>query len=233
VPDNSDSTPKRATSSRRGRRQSLAPREVVLGLDPLERGISLFGASIAFVLAIVTGIEWKRNLPTITTTKYKAGKACPSAFPTHVNSLCEHIVKTTRTEWEVKFFFIVLVAACILFFALRRKRAGVATFAVFLGLGLGLGSGLVFFFMGAWLIMRAYRLQKYGVPTMMGSNRVAREMAQARKEGREPDIEPYTGTSSSSNAAPRTSASKKGPVKPTTPEASKRYTPKKPAPKRR
>src|ERR1700722_5123499 len=215
--------------SRRGRRQSLAPREVVLGLDPLERGISLFGASIAFVLAIVTAIEWKRNLPTITTTKYKAGKACPSAFPTHVNTLCEHIVKTTRTEWEVKFFFIVLVAACILFFALRRKRAGVATFAVFLGLGLGLGSGLVFFFVGAWLIMRAYRLQKYGTPTMMGSNRVAREMAQARKEGREPDIEAYTGsTGTPTSPTSRTSSSKKTPPKSTTPEASKRYTPKKP-----
>jgi hypothetical protein len=220
--------------SRRGKRQSLAPREVVLGLDPLERGISIFGASIAFVLAIVTAVEWKRNLPTITTTKYKAGKACPTAFPTHVNTLCEHIVKTTRTEWEVKFFFIVIVAACIMFFALRRKRAGVATFAVFLGLGLGLGSGLVFFFMGAWLIMRAYRLQKYGIPTMMGSNRVAREMAQARKEGREPDIEQYTGTTTTSNAAtPRSSASKKTPAKSTAPEASKRYTPKKPAPKRR
>jgi hypothetical protein len=234
VPDNSDSTQKRSTRNRRGRRQSLAPREAVLGLDPLERGISIFGASIAFVLAIVTAIEWKRNLPTITTTKYKPGKACPSAFPTHVNTLCEHIVKTTRTEWEVKFFFIFLVAACILYFALRRKRAGVATFAVFLGLGLGLGSGLVFFFMGAWLIMRAYRLQKYGVATMTGSNRVAREMARARKEGREPDIETYTGsTGTSGSAAPRTSSSKKTTPKSTTPEASKRYTPKKPAPKRR
>lgn len=220
--------------SRRGRRTSLAPREVVLGLDPLERGISIFAASIAFVLAIVTAIEWKRNLPTITTTAVPKSKICPSAYPTLVNTLCEHIVKTTRTEWEVKFFFIVLVAACILFFALRRKRAGVATFAVFLGLGLGLGSGLVFFFVGAWLIMRAYRLQKYGTPTMMGSNRVAREMAQARKEGREPDIETYTGsTGTSTSSTSRTSSSKKTPPKSATPEASKRYTPKKPAPKRR
>jgi hypothetical protein len=220
--------------SRRGRRPSLAPREVVLGLDPLERGISIFAASIAFVLAIVTGIEWKRNLPSITTKSVPKGKSCPSAFPSRVNTLCEHIVKTTRTEWEVKFFFIVLVAACILFFALRRKRAGVATFAVFLGLGLGLGSGLVFFFVGAWLIMRAYRLQKYGVATMMGSNRVAREMALARKEGREPDIETYTGSTGASNATtPRSGSSKKTPPKSTTPEASKRYTPKKPAPKRR
>src|ERR1700691_1287605 len=155
----------------------MVPREVVMGLDPLERGISLFGAGIALVLALVTAIEWSRNLPTITTQKHVKGTACPSAYPKLVNTLCEHIVKTTRTEWEVKFFFILIVALCILFFAIRRKRAGVACFAIFLCLGLGLGSGLVFFFMGAWLIIRAYRLQKYGVATMLGSNRVAREMA--------------------------------------------------------
>ncbi len=220
--------------SRRGRRPSLAPREVVLGLDPLERTVSLFGAGIAFVLAIVTAVEWKRNLPTITKKSVPTGKVCPSAYPTRHATFCEHIVKTTGTQWEVKFFFILIVAACIVFFALRRKRAGVATFAVFLGLGLGVGAGLVFFFMGAWLIVRAYRLQKYGVATMMGSNRVAKEMAQARKEGRDPDIETYpVSTSASNQPATRTRSSKKTPPKSTGPEASKRYTPKKPAPKRR
>jgi hypothetical protein len=207
----------------------LAPREVVLGLDPLERGLSLFGASIALVLAIVTAIEWARNLPVITTTKHTVGKACPAAYPKLVNTLCEHIVKTTRTEWEVKFLFILIVALCILFFAIRRKRAGVACFAIFLGLGLGLGSGLVFFFLGAWLIIRAYRLQKYGVATMLGSNRVAREMATARKEGRAPNLEPITGSS----ATPSKSSSKSVTSKPVTPEASKRYTPKKPPRRRR
>jgi len=228
VPENSDATPARSFRNRGSRRQSLAPREVVLGLDPIERGISLFGAAIGLVLAIVTAIEWARNLPVITTTKPKAGK-CPAAFPTLKISLCEHIVKTTRTEWEVKFFFIFIVALCILYFAIRRKRAGVACFAIFLGLGLGLGSGLVFFFMGAWLIIRAYRLQKYGVATMLGSNRVAREMATARKEGRSPNLEPITG----SDSTPTKSTSKSAPQKPATPEASKRYTPKKPPRRRR
>jgi hypothetical protein len=211
----------------------LAPRQVVLGLDPRERGISLFGAAIALVLAIVTGLEWARNLPEITTTKYKAGKACPSAYPTHVNTLCEHIVKTTRTEWEVKFFFILIVALCLVFFAARRKRAGVACFAIFLGLGLGLGSGLVFFFLGAWLIIRAYRLQKYGTPSMLTSGRVAREMAAARKEGREPDIESITGNSTAPPSGVAKTSSKSIPAKPMTPGASKRYTPKKPPRKRR
>lgn len=229
MPENSDSTRARSFRNRGSRRQSLAPREVVLGLDPIERGISLFGAAIGLVLAIVTAIEWGRNLPVITTTKHVAGKACPAAYPTLVNTLCEHIVKTTRTEWEVKFFFILIVALCILFFAIRRKRAGVACFAIFLGLGLGLGSGLVFFFMGAWLIIRAYRLQKYGVATMLGSNRVAREMATARKEGRTPNLEPIAGSSST----PTKNTSKSTPQKPATPEASKRYTPKKPPRRRR
>ncbi len=210
----------------------MVPREVVMGLDPIERGISLFGAGIALVLALVTAIEWSRNLPTITTQKHVKGKACPSAYPKLVNTLCEHIVKTTRSEWEVKFFFILLVGLCLLYFSLRRKRAGVACFAIFLGLGLGVGAGAVFFFLGAWLIIRAYRLQKYGVAGMVASNQVAREMSLARREGREPNLEqlPSSGTSS-----PRTSSrgSTKKPTIGPGPDASKRYTPKKRTPKRR
>lgn len=205
----------------------MASREEVLGLDRLEHGISLFGSCIAFVLALVTAIEWDRNLPTITTVKfvknkYKTLNGCPKAFSKKVNTLCEHVVHTTRGQWEVRFFFILLVALCILYFTLRRKRAGVACFSIFLGLGLGLGSGLVFFFMGAWLIIRAYRLQKYGVPTLLGSNRVAKEMGVAKREGRATSPAPSTGSSSS---APTQTF--------TPPTASKRYTPKKPPRRRR
>jgi hypothetical protein len=223
VPDNSDSTRTGLFGRRSGRRESLAPRAVVLGLDNLERGISLFGASIAFVLALVTAIEWDRNIPVINTVKHVKGKACPKLYHL-VTSLCEQKVTTTRSEWEIKFFFILLVALCLLYFSLRRKRAGVACFAIFLGLGLGIESGLVFFFLGVWLIVRAYRLQKYGVATMLASNRVAREMADARKEGRTYKTEASSATDTSSKSTP---------AKPTTPEASKRYTPKKPPPKRR
>ncbi len=199
----------------------MAPREVVLGLDSLERGISLFGSCIALVLALVTAIEWARNLPTITTVKYVSGKACPSSYPKHVGEFCEHILRTTRSEWEVKFFFILIVALCLLFFTLRRKRAGVACFAVFLGLGLGLGSGLVFLFLGVWLIVRAYRLQKYGVAGMLSSNRVAKEMGDAKRQGR----------SSNADAASEGASTTAKPATP--PSASKRYTPKKPPRKRR
>jgi hypothetical protein len=192
----------------------------VLGLDTLERGISLFASLIALVLALVTAIEWARNLPTITTVRYVSGKSCPSSYPKHVGEFCEHVLRTTRSEWEVKFFFILIVALCLLFFTLRRKRAGVACFAVFLGLGLGLGSGLVFLFLGVWLIVRAYRLQKYGVAGMLSSNRVAKEMGDAKRQGRSSKV--TAGSDSATSVA-----------KPVAPAASKRYTPKKPPRKRR
>ncbi|MFY9783997.1 MAG: hypothetical protein WAK12_10760 [Acidimicrobiales bacterium] len=199
----------------------MAPREVVLGLDSLERGISLFSSGVAMVLALVTAIEWARNLPTITTIKYISGKACPASYPKHVDTFCEHILHTTRSEWEVRFFFILIVALCLLYFTLRRKRAGVACFAIFLGLGLGISSGLVFFALGVWLIVRAYRLQKYGVAGMLSSNRVAREMG-AAKRGGQPSKLAAAGDGATTTAKPITP-----------PTASKRYTPKKPPRKRR
>lgn len=223
MPENTDSsTP--STRTRRARKPSVAPRAVVLGLDRIEWGMSIFGASIAMVLALVTAIEWIRNVAITTTQKFIKGKTCLEAYPhhayaKHVGIFCEHVAKSSRSTWEVKFFFIFLIALCILYFTLRRKRAGVACFSIFLGLALGLGSGLVFFFLGAWLILRAYRLQKYGSPTFFGSNRVAKEVGEARRQERRSGARP----------------SKKGAAEvtgPSAPEASKRYTPKKPPRKR-
>jgi hypothetical protein len=210
----------------------MAPREVVLRLDPLERGISLFGASIALILALVTGIEWDRNTPTTEHYKWVKKTGCKAPY-THHATLCEHVVHTARSVWELGFTFILVVGLCILYFAIRRKRAGVACFSIFLALGIsaidGLGAGLVFYFLGGWLMIRAYRLQKYGVPTMMGSNQAAREMARAKREGRAPNLEQFhDGSTGESSSTKKSSTSGS-----TRPGASKRYTPKKPPPKRR
>lgn len=195
----------------------MASREVVLGLDRLERRISLLGAGFAMIFALATAVEWIRNVATVTTQKPSKTNTCPTGFHLHlVTSLCEKVTRTTRSEWEVRFFFIFIVALCILYFSLRRKRAGVACFSIFLGLGLGVSTGLIFFLMGAWLIVRAYRLQKYGDASFFGSNRVAKEMSRAKREGRTPKIASKGGSSTSTS------------IPATPPTASKRYTPKKP-----
>jgi hypothetical protein len=181
-------------------------------MDDVERNVSLFGVAIAFIISLVSLFAWIKKSPVITTQKFVKGKACPAAYPKHVGEFCEHILHASDSYWATRFLFVFVITLVILFFTLRRKRAGVACFAVFLGIGLGI-AGVVFVFMGAWLIVRAFRLQRYGEASWSGSNKAAREMAQARKEGRDPTPK----TSSAATPAP-------GPTTP--PTASKRYTPK-------
>jgi hypothetical protein len=192
---------------------------VVLGLDNFERTISLVGAGTALIFALATIVEWARNAATIITQAPSKTNTCAKGFHL-VKTLCQEVTHTSRSEWEVRVLFIAVVALCILFFALRRKRAGVACFAIFLGLGLGISTGLVFFLLGAWLIVRAYRLQKYGDASFFGSNRVAKETGQAKRADR------ATRASAKNETAPAPSKST------APPSASKRYTPKKP-PRRR
>jgi len=206
---------------RRARRPSLAPREVVLGLDPLERRVSLIGAIFAFAISAVPGLDWIRNVKTLSKLTPSATNTCTTGY--HLVGLFCEKVTASRSSWEIQFFFVFVVALCILYFALKGKRAGVACFTIFLGLGHVSDVGVVFFAVGAWLILRAYRLQKYGDPTFSGSNRIAKEMSQAKREGRAPKLKATTTT---------TPVAAKDVAKPPTPPASKRYTPKKP-PRRR
>jgi hypothetical protein len=181
-------------------------------MDHVERNVSFFGVAIAIVISLVSLVAWINKSPVISTQKYVKGKSCPKAFPLHRLEFCESILKESGSYWATRFLFVFVVALLILIFAWRRKRAGVACFACFLGIGLGI-AGVVFVFLGAWLIVRAFRLQRYGEATWKGSNTIAREMAQAKREGRDPTPKPSTAP----NATP-------GPASP--PTASKRYTPK-------
>ena len=110
----------------------------------------------------------------------------------------------------------------MLAFAYRRKRAGVVTCALLLGLSMGT-TGFIFLLLGGWLVVRAFRLQKFGDATFKGSNARAREMAQAKKEGR---VLESSGSSASDSSSKSGSKSAKASTKPSTPAPSKRYTPK-------
>jgi hypothetical protein len=194
----------------------MVPREVVLGLDPLERRVSIIGAIFAFAIAAVPGLDWLRNVKTLTKLTPTTPKVCTTGYH-WVSPYCEKLT-ASRSSWEIQFFFVLVVAICLLYCALRRTRAGVACFSIFLGLGHVSDVGVIFFAIGAWLILRAYRLQKYGDPTFSGSNRVAKEMNLAKREGRAPKLETPAIAAETAKAVAKP---------PTPPPASKRYTPKK------
>jgi hypothetical protein len=116
---------------------------------------------------------------------------------------------------------VILVICAIGFAALwKRKRTLVAfalflvgfAFTVFVGL-----AGFAFILLGGWLLLRAWRINKYGTTN---SKLIAREAA-ARPRGRQ--------RKEATRSTPKT-ASSTGDRKP--PTASKRYTPKAPARKK-
>ena len=195
----------------------MVPREVVFGMDSIERKVSLYAAGVAMLVALINVMFWIKNTPWTTTKKPTKGNTCPTLYHL-VKGQCEHVLKNAQSHWATQFVFIFAIALIILFFALRRKRAGVACFACFLGVALQI-EGIVFLFLGVWLIVRAFRLQRYGEASWSGSNKAAREIAQAKKEGRAPVTKSTVIPASGSASAPPP-----GPVAP--PSASKRYTPK-------
>jgi hypothetical protein len=118
----------------------------------------------------------------------------------------------------------ILVFCAIGFVALWKRKRTLVTFSLFLiGFGFTLFIGVIgfaFILLGGWLMLRAWRLNKYGSTS---AKVVAREAAAARpRKGERRSKEPAkTATKASSSS---------GTYKP--PTANKRYTPKAPARKK-
>ena len=115
----------------------------------------------------------------------------------------------------------ILLFCVIGFVLLWKRRRSLLAFDLFLiGFGFTLFIGLVgfvFILLGGWLLLRAWRMNKYGTTN---SKVIARETAAARKD--RGGGSKATGTKSTKSKATYDPAVKKPPV------ASKRYTPKSP-----
>jgi hypothetical protein len=114
----------------------------------------------------------------------------------------------------------ILLFCLIGFLALWKRKRTLVTFDLLLiGFGFTIFIGLVgfvFIFLGGWLMLRAWRINRYGTTS---SKVIAREAA-ARPRGRDRK-QATNGTTTKGKAAPQ-SAGRKPPT------ASKRYTPKSP-----
>jgi hypothetical protein len=215
VPDNTALPSEPTSRFGRPRRKSAVPREVVLGIDDLEKKVSYAAGAFALVLAgiFVPRLINKTKI-TVTATPGKHN-VCQAGYHL-VSSLCQKSHYALPSSYVPQFLEIIIIGAVMMIFAVRAKRAGVAVCALLLGLALGT-IGFPFVILGAWLIIRAFRLQKYGDASFKGSGKRASEIAKEKKVAR------ASGTRTTSSVV-RTVAA---------PEPSKRYTPKKPPRKKR
>jgi hypothetical protein len=186
-----DGEPDRVPSERR--------KEVMRSLDPQEVKLA-FGA---FTLATIAGIAIPSYI--LATDKItKAGKHSISVAP------------------DAALLGGVIIVLCILgFVTLWKRKRTFVSFALFLiGFAFTLFIGLigfVFILVGGWLMLRAWRINRYGTTDA----KAIRQEAASRPRGKGA----ASAKSSSSTSRGKTS-SQPGARKP--PTASKRYTPKAP-----
>jgi hypothetical protein len=228
VPDNdSRPTDDKQSRARSGSEGSAVPREVIMGLDDLERKIGFAGAGVSALLALIFIPRLLKNTYlTVSSTPTKKN-VCGAGYHI-VGSLCEKRELTHPSAWIIQPLVFLLFAVAIAAFSYYRRRPGLVVATMLIGfasqplLATTTPTGIVFLAFGSWLLIRAYRLHKYGDATFKGSNIRARERAQERRANR--GTRGTRGTRGVKSKASKTSSS----AQPSrTPAASKRYTPKK------
>jgi len=178
-------------------------------LDPLERKWGLGGAAITLVLAAIFIPSLLHNTTqTLTTSPTKSGR-CPVGYQL-VGHVCESHVVHHPSEYVLRFTLLAVLGLLLLASVWFSKR----TLTVFISFLTGLAAGtvgLLLIFYGGWLLVRSWRLQRYGATDAATVRKVAGERAAAKREAKK------TGTATAAVATPSAKAA---------PTPSKRYTPK-------
>jgi hypothetical protein len=154
-----------------------------------------------------------------------AGIAIP-AYITAANKVTtrgKNTIAVAPDAWLLGGFILLL--SVLGFLALWRRKRTLVAFDLFLvGFGFTLFVGLIgfaFILLGGWLLLRAWRINKYGTTN---TKTIAREAA-ARPKGRD------RKEAARSNSKPASKSSPSSGVR-NAPTASKRYTPKSPPKKK-
>ncbi len=180
-------------------------------MDNLERKVGYIAALVALVLA---AIIVPHLVTTTVATHNESRPATGCVSPYHlVKGICTWRQVTHPIDWLPQFLEIIILGGTIALFTKRRRRAFVAGSALLLGLALG-NAGFPFILVGGWYVVRAFRLQKYGDASFVGSSKRARELSEKRRAERKAQ------RAAGPTAGPQRRAA--------APVASKRYTPKKP-----
>lgn len=188
-------------------------RERMRTLDPQERRFGFIGVPLALLVSLLT-------LRKITTTisvgpPSKIGRPCKTGSSlNHALKLCEVTVTGHAADYQLIFALGLVLSAVLLFGTYRSIRTLVIFTTLFIGLFAGV-PGILFLFFGGWLVLRSWRLQRYGAKDGATARRVAMERSAEKRDQRRARASGATA-----------GGAKAGPSgKPVIPP-SKRYTPK-------
>jgi|SRR5271165_4752872 len=194
-------------------------------VDPIERKIGYAAAALGVLVAVLSTWQYVTNpKKTYKLTVGAQGNHCPTGYartpPTGHTFQCVTYGHHSEIYWLGLMLVMLVFSLAILVTTWIGRRGAVGFASLMTGFvftnQVGI-LGLPFLVFGGWLLLRAYRVQKYGT---LDAKEAADAAAAKRAERR------AGGTSSGGSSSGKkgtTSASSTGSRKP---EPSKRYTPK-------
>lgn len=201
----------------------------IVTIDPMERKVGIVASILGVALALYANVPYMVSKTAVLTTVKPKGKSCGAVLG--ITDL--HYVASTKAcdgiypaSHYVLPLIVSLVLAAAIYVTVRIRRRSPLAFALVMT-GLAFGSLIVlvpYGLAGAWVMLRAWRTQKYGSPTARGA---------ALPGWSAPS--PRGTTRRARSTGPSAGRRRKGtePEKATVrkpPSANKRYTPKTPPP---
>lgn len=190
-------------------------RQSMRTLDPLERKIGWVVGALPLLLALILSPEILHNTPGTAIKLLKKGQHCPVKL---TGTTCVVSVTHHPSQYALQYSFLVAIGLIILFGVWRSKRVLVAVASLFAGLGTGV-TGILSIFYGGWLLLRSWRLQRYGVSGGAAVRAMAVERSKERRENRTTSRTPRMSRMSGKSSTTAADG-------PKPPQSSKRYTPK-------
>jgi hypothetical protein len=153
---------------------SLTPKEIRTAINQIndtERRVGLIAAGLAAVVTVFFTVPYLVEKKPLTITETPTGKKCAAHF-TYIPAkhgaaaVCQGII--TKGELSVILVIGLVFAAAIVVCVRLRRRAALAFATAMAGLALttvNILAALPFFIVAGWLVLRAYRTQKFGSPT--------------------------------------------------------------------
>ena len=200
-----------------------------------------FGYAVAILGVIFTlGL----NIPSMTgDTQFKKVVAqvkgvCPKDYP-NTKGLCVQVVHYQPADF-LPFLIVGLLAALALALTIRFRRRTPAVFASLMT-GLIISEvppnpsillGVPFFVFSGWLMVRARRIQKFGTTDTKAVATLAAEQRAQRRADKAAGVKPERPARGTSAPSRSSTKAAQGAASKSTIESG-RYTPKKPAPKKR
>jgi len=196
-------------------------------VDARERKMGYLGSALAAILALLAFAPYVSDpSKPISQTVSRIGKSCPAHFRYVASShTCVGNVVYPRGHWVLELIIVLFFAVALAFATRIGRRSAVAFAALFAGLAIeattGSIIGILFVFGGGWLLMRAWRVQRYGSPDARAARAAAAERSGSRGARDAPgDASPRRGLFGRRSTHQEAATAARKP-----PAANKRYTP--------